>query len=218
MDSTYEYRLLAMRGVERRVSQVLTFTATDPESGTPSVTTSPATVVTASSANLNGTASPTGAEPLTVYFEYGTTTAYGTTATPVTVNASNSEVVSAIGGLANDTTYHFRIVGSNSLGVIFGADQSFSTSANAPIATTLQATAITTSGATLNGTVNPNGSGVSARFEYGTTTAYGTTTDLALFAPTNSAQALTATIGGLLPNTTYHYRVVINGIITSAHH
>ena len=216
-DSTYEYRLVAMRGVARRVSQVLTFTATDPESGTPSVTTSPATVVTTSSANLNGTASPNGAEPLTVYFEYGTTTAYGTTTTPVTVIANNSEVVSAIGGLANDTTYHFRLVGSNSLGLVFGGDQSFSTSANAPVATTLPPTGVTSYNATLNGTVNPNGSGVTARFEYGLTEAYGNNTDLVAFAPTNIAQPLTATIvGGLLPNTTYHYRVVINGNVTGA--
>jgi trimeric autotransporter adhesin len=215
-DSTYEYRIVAFRGLTRRVSEVLTFTATDPGTGTPAVTTTPATVVTTSSANLNGTASPNGAEALTVYFEYGTTTAYGTPTPSITVSANNSEVVSAIGSLANDTTYHFRIVGSNSLGVIFGADQSFSTSASAPIATTLPASAITTSGATLNGTVNPNGSDVSARFEYGTTTDYGTPTALVNFPAAGGAASLTATIGGLLPNTIYHYRVVINGNITGA--
>jgi trimeric autotransporter adhesin len=215
-DSTYEYRIVAFRGLTRRVSEVLTFTATDPGTGTPAVTTSPATGVTTTGATLNGSASPNGTDDLTVYFEYGTNTAYGTTTTPTTVNANDTAVTSTIVGLANDTVYHFRIVGSNSLGVIFGADQSFSTSANAPIATTLDASAITTSGATLNGTVNPNGNAVTARFVYGLTDTYGNNTDLVPFAPTNSAQPLTATIGGLLPNTVYHFRVVINGNITGA--
>jgi trimeric autotransporter adhesin len=215
-DSTYEYRLVALRGVTRRVSEVLTFTATDPGTGTPAVTTSPATGVTTTGATLNGTASPNGTDELTVYFEYGPSTAYGNTTTSTTVPANDTAVSTPISGLANDTTYHFRIVGSNSLGVIFGADQSFSTSASAPIATTLAASAITTSGATLNGTVNPNGSDVSARFDYGTTTAYGTPTASVNFPAAGGAAPLTATIGGLLPNTVYHYRVVINGTITGA--
>ncbi len=213
-DSTYEYRLVAFRGVTKRTSTVLTFTAADPQSGTPSVTTGPATGVTISGATLTGTASPNSAEALTVYFQYGTSTDYGSATDSTVVDANDTAVTAAISGLANDATYHFRIVGSNSLGVFLGADQSFSTSANAPIATTLAATAVTTSGATLNGTVNPNGAAVTARFEYGTTTSYGTTTDLVPFSATNSAQTLTATIGGLAPNTTYHYRVVINGNVT----
>ena len=45
-----------------------------------------------------------------------------------------------------------------------------------PVATTAAATGITGTGATLNGTVNPEGSDTTVSFQYGTTTAYGTTT------------------------------------------
>src|SRR5262249_8939829 len=40
--------------------------------------------------------------------------------------------------------------------------------ATSPIVTTLAATSITATGATLNGTVNPNGTTAAASFEYGT--------------------------------------------------
>src|SRR6185295_8866597 len=46
----------------------------------------------------------------------------------------------------------------------------------APTVTTNAATSIGQFGATLNGTVNPNGSATNRRFEYGTSLSYGTTT------------------------------------------
>jgi hypothetical protein len=65
-----------------------------------------------------------------------------------------------------------------------------------------------TTTATLNGTVDPNGTATNYYFQYGTTTAYG------LQSPTQSAGAgdapvpAQATISGLTPSTTYHYRLV----------
>lgn len=80
----------------------------------------------------------------------------------------------------------------------------------APIATTGPATGVSSSGATLNGTVNPNSHPTTYRFQYGTTSSYGSSAP-ASPAPVGSdgsdhvvSQALT----GLAPNTTYHYRVV----------
>ncbi|MDQ1501096.1 MAG: hypothetical protein QOI86_4436, partial [Actinomycetota bacterium] len=71
------------------------------------------------------------------------------------------------------------------------------------------ATAVTKNGATLNGSVtNPLPSGVTARFEYGTTTAYGTLTPVQPIAVQASGFAISATIAGLAPGFTYHYRVV----------
>ena len=63
---------------------------------------------------------------------------------------------------------------------------------------------LATTGATLRGTVEDNGRPTTARFEYGTTTAYGTTTPLVA----NADGPLEAAIGGLAPSTTYHVRVV----------
>jgi hypothetical protein len=84
------------------------------------------------------------------------------------------------------------------------------TKTQAATATTTPATAVTQTGATLNGDVNPNSNRTTYHFEYGTTTAYGSTVPVpdALVGSDSSDHALSASIAGLAPNTTYHYRIV----------
>ena len=61
--------------------------------------------------------------------------------------------------------------------------------------------------ATLHGSVTPNSGLASVHFVYGTTTKYGSTTSAQL--PTGvTPTAITATIRGLKPGVTYHYRLV----------
>ena len=72
------------------------------------------------------------------------------------------------------------------------------------------AKAIAQTTATLNGTVNPNGSTVTAcTIEYGTSTSYGQS---ATCSPSpgsgSSAVAVSAAVTGLSANTTYDFRVV----------
>jgi photosystem II stability/assembly factor-like uncharacterized protein len=105
----------------------------------PSVSTTAATNVTASSATLNGTVDPKGVST-TVYFEAGTTTSYGSTITVTTSPVSGTSPVSfsgPLGGLASGTLYHFRAVASNGYGTVWGADQSFTTAAAGTITVTL---------------------------------------------------------------------------------
>ena len=80
----------------------------------------------------------------------------------------------------------------------------------APLAVTLTPTEIAVAGATLAGTVNPNDANLeSCRFEYGTSTSYGTSVPCAtLPSATGGNQSVGAQLEGLSPNTTYHYRVV----------
>ncbi len=77
-----------------------------------------------------------------------------------------------------------------------------------PIPATGAATLLTTTGATLNGTVDPQGSVTNASFQYGTTTAYGLTASVATPLSGSTAQSVSASISGLVPGTVYHYRVV----------
>jgi hypothetical protein len=79
----------------------------------------------------------------------------------------------------------------------------------APIATTDAASAVTFTGATLYGTVNAQNDSTTVTFEYGLDTTYGTTVT-AMQSPVTgtTAIAVSATISGLTPNTTYHFRVV----------
>jgi hypothetical protein len=75
-------------------------------------------------------------------------------------------------------------------------------------ATTGPASAVTHGAAALSGSVNANGSPTSYHFEYGPTAAYGSTTPVASAGAGTGAVAAVATVGGLSPSTTYHYRLV----------
>ena len=78
--------------------------------------------------------------------------------------------------------------------------------AQAATATTGTAQPGTTT-ATLNGTVNPEGFETQYFFEYGTTIAYGGQSSAESSSGTTD-QPVQATISGLSPATTYHYRIV----------
>ena len=87
-----------------------------------------------------------------------------------------------------------------------------------PTATTSAATSITTTGATLNGTVNDNGAATTVNFNYGTTVSYGssaTATQSPVASGTGST-SVSAPLTGLTCNTLYHFRVsATNSVITT---
>jgi hypothetical protein len=110
----------------------LTFKTSNSTVTAPTAATVAATAVTASSATLNGQVNAKGATT-TVTFEYGTTTAYGSTkaATPGTVSgATATNVAAALTGLAANTTYYYRVKAVNSAGTTYSAQQSFVTYTN----------------------------------------------------------------------------------------
>lgn len=78
-----------------------------------------------------------------------------------------------------------------------------------PTVTTLAATAVGGAYATVNGTVNANnGFAVAVSFDYGTTAAYGSNvTATPASATGGSDTAVSAALTGLMPDTTYHFRV-----------
>jgi hypothetical protein len=80
--------------------------------------------------------------------------------------------------------------------------------ATEPVATTGNATAITSISATLNGTVNPEGQATTFYFEYGTTTSYGSQTAMTAAGAGTADLKATAQASSLTPDTTYHYRLV----------
>ncbi len=187
-----------------------------PLGGPPVVVTTAATGVTGNAASLNGTVNANGASTA-VTFEYGLTTAYGTTVpgvpSPVTGNTV-TPVTAAISGLTNNTLYHYRVKGVNTYGTTNGGDLTFTTLGPPPTVVTTAATSITGNSATLNGTVNANNVSTTVSFDYGLTTAYGT--NVAGVPPTvtgNTPTAASAAIAGLAASTLYHYR--INGTSTN---
>lgn len=187
-------------------------------------TTDPASLITSSAATLNGTVDPNGANPLVAKFEYSTnanlsnsTTVTATTPTNGDISGlSNPTTVSYnLSGLTSNTTYYYRVTAGAAQGSIL----SFTTDAilAPPTVTTNTATNVTATGATLNGTINPNLTNVLAiQFIYGTgsTLASGTTTvtlddgtGANLTASGSSTQPFSTSISGLVNGTTYYYRL-----------
>jgi hypothetical protein len=74
----------------------------------------------------------------------------------------------------------------------------------APAVQTSATTLITMTTAQLTGTVNPNGATTQCAFAYGPTTNYNQRTPQQAFSASTSVLAVTATITGLTPSTTYH--------------
>jgi hypothetical protein len=174
----------------------------------PTVTTTTATAVTTTSATLNGTIDPNGVSS-TYHFEYGTDTNYGSQtleSDPLTGTGAVAATVPVTGLLPN-RTYHFRLVGTNAAGSITGNDQTLTTDPAPPTPGGAPASASVTT-ATLNGTLNPNGSTTSFHFEYGTDTSYGTSTPVTDAGAGSVDQPVTAGLTGLTAGTTYHYRLV----------
>lgn len=148
-------------------------------------------------------------------FEYGTTTAYGTSVPVPDGDAGSAAyptavpVQQAIAGLAQGTTYHYRFVASNSDGPVNSSDLQFTTAGPPPVVSDEAATEVSGTSFELKGTVNPSGSATTYQFEYGTTTSYGSKIPVpeASVGSGSADVPVTQTVTGLLPNTTYHYRL-----------
>jgi hypothetical protein len=178
----------------------------------PTLSSNAANPVKGTSATLNASVDPHGQAVSDCHFDYGTTTAYGSVA-PCSPSPSGStspvSVSAGLTGLNQATTYHFRVSVKVAGGTFRSADKAFTTPA-LPVAQTDPATAVQFASATLNGSVNPKGVAVTdCHFDYGTTTAYGSSIpcNAAPSGSTNIPVGATAT--GLAASTLYHFRVVL---------
>jgi phosphodiesterase/alkaline phosphatase D-like protein len=214
--STYHYRVKATNLAGSVYGLDSTFTTL---ASPPSATTNAATGVGSTAVTLNGSANANGVSTA-VTFQYGATTSYGTTVTagqsPVT-GSSATAVSVALSGLTPSTTYHYRVVGVNGGGTTNGGDLTFTTSGAAPTAATGTKSGVSSTGATVSGTVNANNANTTDSVRYGTTASYGTTVVATPATATGtSGTSISAILGGLTPNTTYHYQVkAVNATGTS---
>jgi phospholipase C len=179
----------------------------------PAEETGVASSVAQTSATLNATVDPDGAPVSDCHFEYGTSTAYGTSVPCASSPGSGSSpvpVLAAIAGLAANTSYHVRIVATNAAGTSYGPDLLFTTTAEPPAVETGAVSSLAQTSATVNATVNPNGAQVSeCRFEYGTSTAYGASVPCASSPGSGSSPvAVSAPIDDLDAGTSYHFRIL----------
>jgi hypothetical protein len=92
--------------------------------------TGPAVGVTSAQATLSGSLTPGGIYEAGYSFQYGLNTSYGsqTAAIQVGPGLATQAASAAIGGLASNTTYHYRIVVTDTNGTTrLGTDQAFTT-------------------------------------------------------------------------------------------
>src|SRR5438270_5092863 len=99
----------------------------------PAVSTGSATSISTTHAELRGTINPHGSKT-SYQFQWGLTTAYGASSTVKSAGGGTTNVAvhTGIHGLMPGTTYHFRLIASNSVGQRFGSDRAFKTKGNPP--------------------------------------------------------------------------------------
>lgn len=135
--------------------------------------------------------------------EYGTSTAYGGSSSLSTAMVTSHSLV--LNGLQAGTLYHYRVKSRDAAGnLAVSGDFTFTTAQAAdttpPVISGVAANNVTASGATITWTTNEL---ADSQVEYGTSTAYGSSTALDTFL----VNAHAALLSGLHAGTTYHYRV-----------
>jgi Tol biopolymer transport system component len=194
------------------------------------------TGVTVTGATLQGTVNPDGLSVSQCEFQYGpyfveneyeaasfhgyTHTAScspdpGAGTSPVAVRAT-------VSGLLANTKYNVRLIATNANGTNYSQPSEFTT-LSPPLIGSVAVEHVGTTGAQLQAQVDPMGSATSYHFQYGLSEAYGEVAP----APDGTAGSGTAYVpveqflGGLQPDSTYHYRVVAvsaNGTTAGADH
>ena len=180
-------------------------------STTPTLTTGSATSITPTSVILSATVNPNGAST-TLYFDYGTTTSYGTTVTSGVVGSGTSAVTQSynLSNLSCGTTYQYRARAQNSSGTTNGGNQTFtsgSCAATVVAPSGLSAVALSSSSIAVSWVDNSNNE-----------------TGFNVYRWTGSSWAQIATVGanvtsytdtGLQPSTTYYHTVCVQNNATS---
>jgi len=176
-----------------------------PTSPDPVITNPPASIVINSGESTILSVTAAGSEPISYQWYQGLP---GPNATPVGSDLSSFTTPN----LNESTNYWVHITsGNNPTGV--NSSVAIITVNHPPVVATGNSSGVTDTTATLGGAVTPNGHTTTAQFEYGLTTAYGSTVSVIL-SPDNGTDSLnvSADLTGLLPETTYHYRLAATNI------
>ena len=203
--TTYHYRVVGQNAGGISYGNDMTLTTAFP---TPSATTQAPTEVTRTSVVLHGQANVfnnTGS----AWFEYRLSSSGSYTAT-ASVPVSGAEPVSLsapISGLSVNTTYSYRLVVQTPAETVYSAEATLTTLPEAPLVTTDPVSSVRNDGGTLNATVNAQGANTNFWFEYGTTTAFGSST-ASVLRNASTDETLSQTLTDLASGTVYYYRVV----------
>ena len=138
--------------------------------------------------------------------------------TPSTTSTTLAITADAV-GLSQATTYYYQAIGDNSQGTAYGSIKSFTTLAGAPIATTVAATSVLGTTATLNGRVNSGGASTTVKFCYGTSSSLTSCTlspTVTTIAGSAGLTPVAFNVESLTSNTRYYFRVVAENVVNGA--
>ncbi|MDP3930460.1 MAG: T9SS type A sorting domain-containing protein [Bacteroidota bacterium] len=218
--TTYHVRAYAINSVGTSYGGDSTFTTLPiPPSFAPTVRTSSAFNVTATSALLGGSVLDSGTSSI---IERGVV--FSTSPNPTLANSKRifpnpSVVALSVTGLTPSTLYHVRFYATNSTGTGYGGDSTFTTlpiPTAAPKVSTAQASLVGVTSATLGGNVSDSGTAtVTERGIVYATTATPTTANTKVIIGSGIG-SFSQNIMGLTAATTYHVRAyAINSVGTS---
>lgn len=179
----------------------------------PDATTEAAGAILNTGATLNGSVNPDGT-PTTYQFEYGTEETYGSVAPASPASVGFDSVVHTVSahleGLIPDTVYHYRLLASNPNGTTRSTDMTFRTT-GPPQVLGETFSEVGATGARLSSSVNDFGHAGAYHYEYGTSGSYGSSTTPASLGASEESVSAGALLSDLQPDTTYHFRVAVEG-------
>jgi phosphodiesterase/alkaline phosphatase D-like protein len=200
-NTLYHYRVKSRDAAGNlATSSDFTFTtAAAPDTTPPVISGVASSGVTSSAATISWATN----EASDTQVDYGTTTAYGSSS-PLNTSLVTSHNT-ALSGLSGSTTYHYRVKSRDAAGNLAASgDFMFTTQAaadtTAPVISSVSSSGVTATGATITWTTNEASN---TQVDYGTTTAYGSSTPLNSTLVTSHS----ASLSGLSPGTLHHYRV-----------
>ena len=206
----YYVRAYATNSAGTAYGNQVTFTTSAPSAFVPDLTTVAGSSVTATTAVSGGNITSDKGLPVTVRGVCWSTSPSPSVSNDTTKNGSGSgSFVSTIKNLTPNTKYYIRAYATNSQGTGYGDELTITTeNVVPPSATSTEASSISATSATLNGSVNANGTTTAVSFEYGTTFMYGSTINATPVSVSGiTPVSASAIITGLTTNTLYHFRV-----------
>jgi PKD repeat protein len=214
--TTYYYALQVVAGGQTYTGSVQSFT-TDPAAAPPAPVQSPQAStggiaqLTSSSAQLQGAVNPDGGAAVTYWFAYGSSPGNLSQSTPPGTEPGGSAfapVSANLSGLAPGATYYYALRVNLDGSTTSGAVDALTTLNPAPSVATGPASNVTSSGAAVAGTVNPNGESTTYQVQFGPSTGYGYSSASVSAGSGTASQHVSVSLSGLKPGTTYHYRFV----------
>jgi hypothetical protein len=176
------------------------------------------TLITATTATLNGELNPGNATgTVGYYFAYNTggSCTGGATTTPGETKGNHAKVTVEVKGLEPNQHYSFCLIATNRYGLSEGSAESLPTLTAKPSVDSESASSVHSFGASIEGQVNPNNQPTKYSFQYatseqlmGATTIEGSPPAPALEGYGDQLVSTTIPTGTLKASTTYYYRVI----------